>query len=269
MSLRSVSHPSDVSFEDNYIVRWTGKEKRFARDSAPLSLKFASDPRIVWRVRGRDFRLNPTTLMIVDHDEPYEVRVDLGNEVSAAGIFFGDELASRLERFRPILPRIIPSRETNSEFVYSVLSDESSPNQDDFLLAEAVELIRSCYLTFEVHKELLELKREITSKEVLASLYRARDLILSEPDSALNLERLAREAMVSKYHFHRLFRVAFGESCFHFLERTRLERARHLLCASQDSIDKIASHCGYPSGRALRLKFVRRFGVPPSEARAK
>jgi hypothetical protein len=175
MSLRAVIHPSDVSFEDNHILRWRGKVKRFACDSAPLSLKFASDPRVCWRVQGREFRLNPTTMMVLDHGEPYEVHVESSKVVSAAGIFFSQDVADQLEKSRPIVPRIIPSRETNAAFVHAVLTEEPSRGLDAYLLAEAIELVRDLYLSFEVQKESLELKREITSREIMNCLYRAQN----------------------------------------------------------------------------------------------
>lgn len=269
MSLRAVSHPSDVSFQDSHIVRWTGKVKHFACESAPLSLKFANDPRIRWRVKDREFRLNPTTLFVLDHGEPYEVHVEFGKEVSAAGIFFSEEVAAMLEAYRPILPRIVSTNEANSEFMYSVLSAEPSPGLDEYLLAEAVDLVRDCYLALEVQKESLDLKRELTSTEIMSALFRARDLILSSSDSPLSLEMLAREAALSKFHFHRLFSAAFGQTCHQYLESTRLERAMNLLNSTDDAVESVAMQCGFLSGRAMRMKFVRRFGITPTAMRAR
>lgn len=268
MSLQSVSHPCDVSLEDNYIVRWTGKVKHFASNSAPLSLKFASDASITWRVRDRSFRINPTTLIVLDQGESYQVEVNSKTNVTAAGIFLSSDLAEKLARCRPILPRILTMREVRSEFVWSVLDAKPSEGLDDYLLAEASDLVRECYSNFEFQKEALELKREITSRELMAALYRARDLILCDYGLPLSLQTLADEAAISKYHFHRLFKTAFGQTSRSFLEATRLERATQLLKTSQESIETIAIQCGFDSGRALRLKLVNRRGLTPKKVRS-
>lgn len=268
MLYRAVTHPSEVTLENNYIVRWSGKSKHFETSSGPLSLKFSSSPKIEWRIKGRSFQLNPSTLLVLDQGEPYEVHVKSGVVVSAAGIFFSEELAAQLDESRPILPRIMTIRETNAELVNSLVVWPQSTEDDEYLLSEAIDIVRECFLAYEMQKELLELKREATSKDIMIGLYRARDLILSRSNLRLSLQDLAKEAGLSKYHFHRLFSTAFGHSCHAFLDATRLDRAMDLLTMGQVSVEDVALQCGFNSGRTLRLKFVRRFGMTPSTARA-
>src|SRR5260221_9893446 len=57
-------------------------------------------------------------------------------------------------------------------------------------------------------------------------LCRARDLLAAEYQSQVPLDQAAREACLSPFHFHRLFRATFGETPHDFLTRMRMDRAR-------------------------------------------
>ena len=65
--------------------------------------------------------------------------------------------------------------------------------------------------------------------ELLPHLRRARDHIDAHYDEELDLDRLARVAGVSKYHFARSFEASYGETPIRYLTRRRIERAQDLL----------------------------------------
>ncbi|WP_144126506.1 helix-turn-helix domain-containing protein [Catellatospora sichuanensis] len=65
--------------------------------------------------------------------------------------------------------------------------------------------------------------------ELLSHLRRARDHIDRHHAEALDLDRLARVAGVSKFHFVRSFEATYGETPIRYLTRRRIERAQDLL----------------------------------------
>ena len=95
-------------------------------------------------------------------------------------------------------------------------------------------------------------------------LCRARDLLASEYDSRVLLAQAAREACLSEYHFHRLFRSAFGETPHGFLTRRRMERAKELL-ASERTVTEVCFDVGYESLGSFSSKFRALHGRSPVE----
>ncbi len=87
-------------------------------------------------------------------------------------------------------------------------------------------------------------------------------------DERIVLEDIARVAGFSPFHFHRVFRVAFGENVNAYVVRHRLQRAAYELRYSERSITEIGLRCGYESPSAFGRAFARAFDMSPSAYRS-
>ncbi len=87
-------------------------------------------------------------------------------------------------------------------------------------------------------------------------------------DEELPLERLARVAHFSPYHFHRIFRGLVGEAVSEYVRRLRLESAALALKSSGRSVIRVALDAGYGTHEAFSRAFRQQFGVSPSQYRA-
>ena len=83
----------------------------------------------------------------------------------------------------------------------------------------------------------------------------------------LSVEALAERAAMSSRNFARVFARELGNTPAHYVEQVRVEAARAQLASTDDSIDQIASRCGFSSAELLRRCFVRHFKVAPSQYR--
>ncbi len=104
------------------------------------------------------------------------------------------------------------------------------------------------------------------------STYRQRILqvqlyIQAHLDEDLSLERLARVAHFSPYHFHRIFRGVVGEGVAEHIRRLRLERAALRLGSTDTSIVQLAFDAGYGTHEAFSRAFRHHFGMTPSQYR--
>jgi AraC family transcriptional regulator len=85
----------------------------------------------------------------------------------------------------------------------------------------------------------------------------------------LSLERLARVAAFSPFHFHRIFGAITGETLFAFVQRLRLERAALALIHHPDqSVLAVALDHGFSSAAAFARAFKARFGMSATAWRA-
>lgn len=64
-------------------------------------------------------------------------------------------------------------------------------------------------------------------------------------DESLALEELAERAGLSTFHFHRVFRVAIGETVEQYVERMRLEQAAYQLKLRDNTIIDVSFGLGY------------------------
>lgn len=87
-------------------------------------------------------------------------------------------------------------------------------------------------------------------------------------DADLSLESLAEVALFSKYHFHRIFKGAIGESVAAYVIRRRLERAAFLLKrVSELTVTQVALRVGFKSLEHFSRSFKDKFGLTANEFR--
>ena len=94
-------------------------------------------------------------------------------------------------------------------------------------------------------------------------------LWVHDQDEALDVDDLARAAGLSRAHFSREFRRAFGESPHQYLLTRRLERAAAMLRATDHSVAEICFDVGLQSVGSFTTSFTRTYGVSPAAYRAK
>jgi AraC-like DNA-binding protein len=99
-------------------------------------------------------------------------------------------------------------------------------------------------------------------------LLRAKDLADARYSEPLDVDDLARAAGLSRAHFSREFRRAYGESPHAYLLTRRLERAAALLRTTDRSVTEICFAVGLRSLGSFTSSFTRTYGVPPTAYRA-
>ncbi len=99
-------------------------------------------------------------------------------------------------------------------------------------------------------------------------LLRARDLADARYSERLSVGDMAEAAGLSKAHFSREFRRAFGETPHHYLLTRRLERAAALLRMTDWSVAEVCVEVGLQSIGSFTTSFRRAYGQTPTEYRA-
>ncbi len=99
-------------------------------------------------------------------------------------------------------------------------------------------------------------------------LLRAKDLADARYFEPLGVTEMAHAAGLSRAHFSREFRRAFGESPHAYLLTRRLERAAALLRDTDRSVADICFSVGLRSVGSFTTSFTRTFGRSPTAYRA-
>jgi AraC-like DNA-binding protein len=99
-------------------------------------------------------------------------------------------------------------------------------------------------------------------------LLSAKDLADARYFEPLVVDDLAGAAGLSRAHFSREFRRAFGESPHAYLLTRRLERAAALLRHTDHSVADICFSVGLKSVGSFTTSFTRSYGVSPTAYRS-
>ncbi len=109
--------------------------------------------------------------------------------------------------------------------------------------------------------------KENTNSEYNKSINLAIDYINEHLNEPIDLKTIAQVAMISEFHFCRIFKAYIGESIGVYITRLRMERTAHLLRISDTTLTDIAEKTGYQSQQSLSKAFKKYFGITPSAFR--
>jgi transcriptional regulator GlxA family with amidase domain len=106
-------------------------------------------------------------------------------------------------------------------------------------------------------------------REDLVRMRRARDQMDREYAQPLDVEALARTALMSSGHFSRSFRAAYGETPYSYLMTRRIERAMTLLRRGDLSVTEVCFEVGCSSLGSFSTRFAELVGESPSAYRSR
>lgn len=102
---------------------------------------------------------------------------------------------------------------------------------------------------------------------MLERLNEALERIESQLDRQIEVRELARVAVMSEYHFRRMFSALAGMPLSEYIRRRRLTVAGAEVLSGERTLLEIAVRYGYGSGEAFARAFRAVHGVGPGEAR--
>ncbi len=98
-------------------------------------------------------------------------------------------------------------------------------------------------------------------------LRRVTDFIEAELGEDLTIEALAKEALLSPFHFARAFKGATGTAPHRYLTHRRIERAKTLIGEGELPLAEVADECGFSSQAHFTRRFKHFVGTTPGEYR--
>ena len=139
----------------------------------------------------------------------------------------------------------------------------------------------SCEKLFELmekmdvlsHSESTLTERTSVFLQILTSLYHANqvyglanfmaDYIAKNVQHPVSLAELSAEFNYSKNHIINLFKKEYGMTPYDYLTKKRIEKAQWLLESTGETMDAIASQCGFSDYSHLYKAFIKMTGQAP------
>ena len=106
--------------------------------------------------------------------------------------------------------------------------------------------------------------RRLPPDDVFRRLVAIRDWVLADPADVPPQAELARRAGMSRFHFLRRWKEAFGVTPHEDLTRLRIAHAKTLLRGDHASVTDVCLEVGFSSLGSFSTLFAERVGCPPS-----
>jgi len=113
----------------------------------------------------------------------------------------------------------------------------------------------------------LALVRSRRSNDRDEALIREARLLLQQPDSQVNIERMAKSLHLSGAQFRRIFKEHTGLSPYQYYNQMRIHRAKELLRGTSLSVKEIAGQLCFESPYHFSKTFKKATGRSPTEWR--
>lgn len=109
-------------------------------------------------------------------------------------------------------------------------------------------------------------KRATKTEVILPAVHLVSDAI--ESHRRLSVAEMADACFLSESHFRKVFTAVIGESPKNYLIRSQTRKAAHLLISTETPISEISCLCGFDDTSTFYRRFLRIYGVSPSDYRA-
>lgn len=136
-------------------------------------------------------------------------------------------------------------------------------------MSRAVKFRKLCTVLPQRGRYPSAMMKPSTERDYRRRIARVVEAILLDPGAPHTLESLAAVALLSPFHFHRIYRALTGESVVETVQRLRLAQAAQRLTDAAASVTTVAHDAGYNSPQAFARAFRGFTGVSPSEFKAR
>jgi AraC family transcriptional regulator len=250
----------------------------------PFSIffNFSGESRV--QAGKKNVKLKEDVFFLSNHDQYYTLEVEKNSAVETCNVHFAEyfieEAFNALKgspensldnHFQPaghmeLENQLYPSSPEFKDLLTSISRiDAASPGLLEERLFQLAQIILSGQKELAGRQKQLPAVKGSTQKEIMRRLSFATDYMYSNYDNTVDLETLADESQLSKFHFLRLFTHAFGKTPHQYVTSIRIERAKTLLVTTHADVKSTAREVGFVNASSFSRMFFGQVGVYPSQ----
>jgi AraC family transcriptional regulator len=169
--------------------------------------------------------------------------------------FFENRYEASQTRLGQLLLQLNTLLESNPYHIYEFIK-EFYFNLSEQIIADHIPLYRQL--------QSIPTIKAATRKDLLRRLSRGKEFIDVYFAAPLDIATVAREALISEYHFFRLFKTVFGLSPHQYIIQKRLEYGYKILEQLNAPVSVAAIDAGFSDIYSFSKAFRKRFGISPS-----
>ena len=222
-----------------------------------LSLQFAL---LLYEWRGAaEYSLQAGCALLLDGKQAVSVEAQAGARVAA--------FRFRCEKGKPPLRVGRVNQVAHGpvqEALYTVLSAVDEPAEP---LACNQLSLQFALLLYEWRGAAENRERKPTVSAYEAEIHEAVSYMRAHLDEKIQMSELAKGLHLSERNFRKCFTASIGVSPKAYLQKARLEHAKDLLRAGEQSISEISEAVGYYSQFQFSRDFKKEYGLTPSDYR--
>jgi AraC family transcriptional regulator len=252
----------------------------------PLSIFTNISGQSIVEVSKRRIPIKEDFFFVSNYDQHYTLEIEKGKTAETFNIHFGeyfcDQVFSSLsQRTDQLLDDYFQAPSERLEFhnkLYRrddeiqklILEIRRGADGSSWLEEKLYALIENL-LTKE--KDLLMIQsrfpalKSSTRAEILRRMLIVSDYIHAHVSEDLSLEQLASVGCFSKFHFLRLFKIAFNKTPYQFINEERVRLGRQMIECTRVGINEIAHSLGFTNPSSFSRMFFNQTGLYPTQLR--
>lgn len=236
-----------------------------------LAIKYVVEGCEKYSVEGKEVLVGKREFMLLRKDICYEAKIPESKNIAngiCIDLLDDDSILSSLDRndflFQQSFCCSVSAEIGRKLFQMSKLkpSEKASPNDIIEIIASLNQFcqdIKLYSLTLQT-----KMKNHHSIKHLLSRLLAAKDYLHANFHKDISLDRLAKYAGISKFHFVRLFKLIFKLTPLEMQTTLRISRAKYLMKENHQSLSQIAYELGYVDLSSFSKKFKKISGLTPS-----
>ena len=273
------------------VIIHTRSEECFRPDiKGPISLFLNIRGNSLCEVDGFTRQINQDTYFISNRSQPYTLQIEKGEATETFNIHFGEYFAESV--LNALLTPADNILEKGRQQDISFFQFFNQLHRRDDHINSVVDRILQAHgengfdqLLFEQQLThllgyLLQQQRDVsaavnklppvrmsTRVELYRRLSRSIDYIHANVGEKIDLQDLSAASLLSKFHFLRLFKLAYGLSPYQYIQDLRIEKARGMLSKTSLPVADLAYSLGFDNPQSFSRLFFQRIGLYPTHYR--
>jgi len=274
----NISNTSNLSnsFSNCKFILSSFKEYSSSVEASDISIKMVLNGIENYKLNGKSYKIDNSKFLIVNRQSKINLTINDSQDVKGICLYPSEELINdaykshlfsqaklldkpfdKTEEFH-LLEKAFGYKQSRigkylSNNIHSILIKYKNQEAIDFesFYIKIVECLIQDQLEIEGKLSGLTSIRKTTKEELFRRVSSTKDFIEDNYTQKINLNELAENAYLSKYHFSRSFKAIYQVSPYQYLLKLRIDKAQELL-KKEYTISQINDIVGFSDERNLR-----------------